>query len=79
MSLIYGDPLDQEIKIHYNKLLKLQIEYQIIQNNILKELYNNSVAINYPIVKYNQLALNYQNMKSVLNEPPKPIPNGMYT
>ena len=79
MSLIYGDPLDQEIKIHYNKLLKLQIEYQILQNNILKELYNNSVAINYPIVKYNQLALNYHNMKSVLNEPPKPIPNGMYT
>ena len=79
MNLVYGDPLDKEIKIHYNKLLKLQIEYQILQNNILKELYNNSVAINYPIVKYNQLALNYQNMKSIMNEPPKPIPNGMYT
>ena len=76
---MYGDPLGKEIKIHYNKLLKLQIEYQILQNNILKELYNNSVAINYPIVKYNQLALNYQNMKSIMNEPPKPIPNGMYT
>ena len=79
MNIVYAGPIDQEIKIHYNKLLKLQIEYQILQNNILKELYNNSVAINYPIVKYNQLALNYQNMKSVLNEPPKPIPNGMYT
>ena len=79
MNLVHADPIDQEIKIHYNKLLKLQIEYQILQNNILKELYNNSVAINYPIVKYNQLALNYQNMKSIMNEPPKPIPNGMYT
>ena len=79
MSLIYGDPLDQEIKMNYNKLLKLQIDYQIMQNNILKELYNNAVAINYPIVKYNQLALNYQNMKSIMTEPQKPIPNGMYT
>ena len=25
MNLVYGDPLDKEIKIHYNKLLKLQI------------------------------------------------------
>ena len=79
MNIVYADPIDQEIKMNYNKLLKLQIEYQILQNNILKELYNNSVAINYPIVKYNQLALNYQNMKSIMNEPPKPIPNGMYT
>ena len=79
MNIVYADPIDQEIKMNYNRLLKLQIEYQILQNNILRELHNNSVAVNYPIVKYNQLALNYQNMKSVLNEPPKPIPNGMYT
>ena len=79
MNLVYGDPLDQEIKMNYNKLLKLQIEHQIIQNSILKELYNNYVAINYPIVKYNQLALNYQHMKSAMTEQPKPIPFGMYT
>ena len=79
MSLIYGDPLDQEIKMNYNKLLKLQIDYQIMQNNILKELYKNSVAINYPIVKYSQLALNYQHMKSAMTEQPKPAPFGMYT
>ena len=79
MNLVYGDPLDQEIKMNYNRLLKLQIDYQIMQNNILKELHNNAVAINYPIVKYNQLALNYQHMKSAMTEQPKPIPNGMYT
>ena len=78
MGLVYGDPLDKEITVHYNNLLKLQIEYQIILNNILKELYNNPVAINYPIVKY-QLALNYQHMKSALTEQPKPVPFGMYT
>ena len=79
MNIVYADPIDQEIKMNYNKLLKLQIEYQILQNNILKELYNNPVAINYPIVKYNQLALNYQNIKSIMSEPAKPIPTGMYT
>ena len=79
MNIVYADPIDQEIKMNYNKLLKLQIEYQILQNNILRELHNNSVAINYPIVKYNQLALNYQHMKSAMTEQPKPIPNGMYT
>ena len=79
MNIVYADPIDQEIKMNYNRLLQLQIEYQILQNNILRELHNNSVAINYPIVKYNQLALNYQHMKSAMNEPPKPIPNGMYT
>ena len=51
MNVIYTDPIDKEIKIHYNELLKLQIEHQILQNSILKELYNNSVAVNYPIVK----------------------------
>ena len=79
MNLVYADPIDQEIKSNYNRLLKLQIEYQIIQNNILRELHNNSVAVNYQIVKYNQLALNYHHMKSSMNEPPKPIPNGMYS
>ena len=79
MNVIYTDPIDKEIKIHYNELLKLQIEHQILQNSILKELYNNSVAVNYPIVKYNQLALNYQHMKSAMTEQPKPIPFGMYT
>ena len=79
MNIVYADPIDQEIKMNYNKLLKLQIEYQILQNNILRELHNNSVAVNYPIVKYNQLALNYQHMKSAMTEQPKPIPNGMYT
>ena len=79
MNIVHADPIDQEIKMNYNRLLKLQIEYQILQNNILRELHNNSVAVNYPIVKYNQLALNYQHMKSAMNEPPKPIPNGMYT
>ena len=79
MNIVYADPIDQEIKMNYNRLLKLQIEYQILQNNILRELHNNSVAVNYPIVKYNQLALNYQHMKSAMTEQPKPIPNGMYT
>ena len=79
MNIVYADPIDQEIKRNYNKLLKLQIDYQILQNNILRELYNNAVAINYPIVKYNQLALNYQHMKSALTEQPKPVPFGMYT
>ena len=76
---VISEYIDKEIKIHYNELLKLQIEHQILQNSILKELYNNSVAVNYPIVKYNQLALNYQHMKSALTEQPKPIPFGMYT
>ena len=79
MNIVYADPIDQEIKTNYNRLLKLQIEYQILQNNILRELHNNSVAVNFPIVKYNQLALNYQHMKSAMTEQPKPIPNGMYT
>ena len=79
MNIVYADSIDQEIKMNYNRLLKLQIEYQILQNNILRELHNNSVAVNYPIVKYNQLALNYQHMKSAMTEQPKPIPNGMYT
>ena len=79
MNIVYADPIDQEIKMNYNRLLKLQIEYQILQNNILKELHNNSVAVNYPIVKYNQLALNYQHMKTAMTEQPKPIPNGMYS
>ena len=79
MNIVYADPIDQEIKMNYNRLLKLQIEYQILQNNILRELHNNSVAVNYPIVKYNQLALNYQHMKTAMTEQPKPIPNGMYT
>ena len=79
MNIVYADPIDQEIKMNYNKLLKLQIEYQILQNNILRELHNNSVAVNYPIVKYNQLALNYQHMKSAMTEQPKPIPLGMHT
>ena len=79
MNIVYADPIDQEIKMNYNKLLKLQIEYQILQNNILRELHNNSVAVSYPIVKYNQLALNYQHMKSAMTEQPKPAPFGMYT
>ena len=79
MNIVYADPIDQEIKMNYNRLLKLQIEYQILQNNILRELHNNSVAVNYPIVKYNQLALHYQHMKSAMTEQPKPIPNGMYS
>ena len=79
MNIVYADPIDQEIKMNYNRLLKLQIEYQILQNNILRELHNNSVAVNYPIVKYNQLALNYQHMKTAMTEQPKPIPNGMYS
>ena len=79
MNIVYSDPIDQEIKMNYNRLLKLQIEYQILQNNILRELHNNSVAVNYQIVKYNQLALNYQHMKTAMTEQPKPIPNGMYS
>ena len=79
MNIVYADPIDQEIKMNYNRLLKLQIEYQILQNNILRELHNTSVAVNYPIIKYNQLALNYQHMKSATTEQPTPIPNGMCT
>ena len=79
MNIVYADPIDQEIKMNYNRLLKLQIEYQNLQNNILRELHNNSVAVNYPIAKYNQLALNYQHMKSAMTEQPKPIPLGLYT
>ena len=79
MNIVYADPIDQEIKMNYNRLLKLQIEYQMLQNNILRELHNNYVAVNYPIVKYNQLALNYQHMKSAMTEQPKPAPFGMYT
>ena len=79
MNYVLIDPLDKEIKQNYNELLKLQIEYQILQNNILKELTNNSIAINYPIIKYNQLAMTYENMKANLTAKPKPTPFGMYS
>jgi hypothetical protein len=72
------DVLDKEIKINYNKLLKLQIEYQMMQNNILYHLYTNKVALNYPIVKYNHMALNYENFKNSLLPDHKPPPHGMY-
>ena len=79
MNYVIVDPLDKQIKQNYNELLKLQIEYQILQNNILKELTENSIAINYPIIKYNQLAMNYENMKASLTAKPKPAPFGMYS
>ena len=73
MNVVYADPLDEDISMHYNRLLNLQIEYQMLQNNVLRELQNGSVAMNYPIVKTNQLALNFQHMKSALTDQPKLI------
>lgn len=69
--------IDQIIKTNYNNLLILQIEEQEIKNDILKKLYKNGILVNYPIIKYNELQYNYNNIVNN-NKIPKSPPMGMY-
>ena len=67
--------VDHEIKQNQNTLILLHIEHMKIQNKMLQDLVDASIHIDYPIVKYNNLLLNYENQKKQLQQPPPPNPN----
>ena len=73
----YNNALDNQIKNNYNKLLELQIDHQIMNNTILKELLDKRIPINLPIVKYNNIVVNNQLMNQAMATPTPP-PTGMY-
>ena len=72
MQYLQYNPVDDQIKRNSNKLLKLQIEYQTMQNQILRTLLDKGIPINLPIVKYNKIVMN--NEKIIIPPPPQ----GMY-
>ena len=75
MQRTYISYIDQEIKQNQNTLILLHIEHMKIQNKMLQDLVDASIHIDYPIVKYNNLLLNYENQKKHLQQPPPPNPS----
>ena len=67
--------IGHELIKNQNKLVKLQIENIKMQNTVLKELLDRGVAVNLPIMLYNNIVLKHEQQQ--LNQTPPP--NGMYT
>ena len=63
-----------ELIKNQNKLVKLQIENIKMQNTVLKELLDRGVAINLPIMTYNNIVLKHEQQEQ-LKQPPQPNPN----
>ena len=69
--------IGHELIKNQNKLVKLQIENIKMQNTVLKELLDRGVAVNLPIMTYNNIVLKHEQQQ--LNLEQKPLPPGMYT
>ena len=67
--------IGHELIKNQNKLVKLQIENIKMQNTVLKELLDRGIAINLPIMTYNNIVQKHEQQQ--LNQTPPP--NGMYT
>ena len=66
--------IEHELIKNQNKLVKLQIENLKMQNTVLKELLDRGVAINLPIMTYNNIVLKHEQQEQ-LKQPPPPNPN----
>jgi hypothetical protein len=66
--------IGHELIKNQNKLVKLQIENIKMQNTVLKELLDRGVAINLPIMTYNNIVLKHEQQEQ-LKQPLPPNPN----
>ena len=66
--------IGHELIKNQNKLVKLQIENIKMQNTVLKELLDRGVAINLPIMTYNNIVLKHEQQEQLKQHPP-PNPN----
>ena len=66
--------IGHELIKNQNKLVKLQIENIKMQNTVLKELLDRGVAINLPIMTYNNIVLKHEQQEQ-LKQPPPPNPS----
>ena len=66
--------VEYELIKNQNKLVKLQIENLKMKNTVLKELLDRGVAINLPIMTYNNIVLKHEQQEQ-LKQPPPPNPS----
>ena len=66
--------VEHELIKNQNKLVKLQIENIKMQNTVLKELLDRGVAVNLPIMTYNNIVLKHEQQEQ-LKQPPPPNPS----
>jgi len=64
--------IGHELIKNQNKLVKLQIENIKMQNTVLKELLDRGVAINLPIMTYNNIVLKHEQEQLRQPLPPNP-------
>ena len=64
--------IGHELIKNQNKLVKLQIENIKMQNTVLKELLDRGVAVNLPIMTYNNIVLKHEQEQLTQPLPPNP-------
>ena len=64
--------IGHELIKNQNKLVKLQIENIKMQNTVLKELLDRGVAVNLPIMTYNNIVLKHEQEQLTKPLPPNP-------
>ena len=64
--------IGHELIKNQNKLVKLQIENIKMQNTVLKELLDRGVAVNLPIMLYNNIVLKHEQQQLRQPLPPNP-------
>ena len=64
--------IGHELIKNQNKLVKLQIENFKMQNTVLKELLDRGVAVNLPIMTYNNIVLKHEQEQLRQPLPPNP-------
>ena len=64
--------IGHELIKNQNKLVKLQIENIKMQNTVLKELLDRGVAVNLPIMTYNNIVLKHEQEQLRQPLPPNP-------
>ena len=64
--------VEHELIKNQNKLVKLQIENLKMQNTVLKELLDRGVAVNLPIMTYNNIVLKHEQEQLRQPLPPNP-------
>ena len=64
--------MNHELIRNQNKLVKLQIENLKMQNTVLKELLDRGVAVNLPIMTYNNIVLKHEQEQLRQPLPPNP-------
>ena len=64
--------IGHELIKNQNKLVKLQIENIKMQNTVLKELLDRGVAVNLPIMLYNNIVLKHEQEQLRQPLPPNP-------